>query len=58
MTEHGSRSPDGKDWFCGYWMGQDEWESIHNYSPPIPSEEAGPADSEEAGEIDEDTGEE
>ena len=41
MQQHGSYDQQQQKWFCGYWMGQEEWLDIHDYAPPtLPQEEA------------------
>ena len=32
MPEHGDY--DSQKWYCGYWMTEEEWFDIHDYSPP------------------------
>jgi hypothetical protein len=32
MPEHGDY--DSQRWYCGYWMTEEEWLDIHDYSPP------------------------
>lgn len=51
--EHGQHDPQSGKWFCGYWMTIEEWEDVHDYSPPLAKGAAGdgegPAASEEEG---------
>jgi hypothetical protein len=42
VPEHGERDAQAQKWFCGYWMTQQEWEDIHDYSPAVAAPE--PAD--------------
>ena len=34
MPEHGDCEPESKKCFCEYWMPIDDWNDIHDYSPP------------------------
>ncbi len=34
MPEHGDFDPGAKKWYCSYWMDFEEWEDVHDYSPP------------------------
>jgi hypothetical protein len=35
MSQHGDSDPQQQKWFCSYWMTQEEWLDIHDYSPPM-----------------------
>jgi hypothetical protein len=39
MPEHGDY--DSQKWYCVYWMTEQEWLDVHDYSPPVlqPQEE-------------------
>lgn len=43
--EHGQYDPDLQKWFCGYWMSEDEWMDIHDYSPAQKQEPDGEDES-------------
>ena len=32
--QHGNYDSKQRKWFCGYWMSQEEWADIHDYSAP------------------------
>jgi len=32
--QHGEYDSKQQKWFCGYWMSQEEWLDVHDYSPP------------------------
>jgi hypothetical protein len=32
--QHGDYNAKQQEWFCDYWMSQEEWSDIHNYAPP------------------------
>jgi hypothetical protein len=34
MLQHGNYDPQRQEWFCSYWMSQEEWFDVHNYVPP------------------------
>lgn len=46
MPEHGQFDPSANKWYCGYWMTFEEWEDIHDYSPPNMAKDE-PQESEE-----------
>ena len=33
MPEHGDYKTELKKWFCSYWMTEDKWMDIPDYSP-------------------------
>jgi hypothetical protein len=39
MSHHGDYDAQQQKWYCGYWMIQDEWLEIHDYSPPTLQQE-------------------
>jgi hypothetical protein len=46
MPQHGDYDQQQK-WYCGYWMGQEEWVDIHDYAPPTLQKEEGRAEEED-----------
>ncbi len=32
--QHGNYDSKQRKWFCGYWMSQEEWVDVHDYSAP------------------------
>ena len=32
--QHGEYDSKQQKWFCGYWMSQEEWLDVHDYSAP------------------------
>jgi hypothetical protein len=32
--QHGNYDSKQQKWFCGYWMSQEEWVDVHDYSAP------------------------
>jgi len=32
--QHGDYDPKQQGWFCSYWMSEEEWLDIHDYSAP------------------------
>jgi len=47
MPQHGDYDPQEEKWYCGYWMGQEEWLDIHDYAPPTLQKEEGQAEEED-----------
>jgi hypothetical protein len=41
MPEHGDYDLQARKWYCGYWMTEEEWLDIHDYTPPILQEHDG-----------------
>jgi hypothetical protein len=40
MPVHGDYDRQKQSWFCSYWMTQEEWLDVHDYSPPaLPQKE-------------------
>jgi hypothetical protein len=30
--QHGDYDPEQQKWFCSYWMSEEEWLNVHDYS--------------------------
>jgi len=33
--QHGDRDQEQQKWYCNYWMSQEEWLGVHDYTPII-----------------------
>jgi hypothetical protein len=40
VPEHGEYDPGLNQWYCSYWMSEELWMEIHDYSPPDPGEDS------------------
>ncbi|HEY3094732.1 MAG TPA: hypothetical protein VGJ42_03125 [Nitrososphaera sp.] len=47
MPQHGYYDQQQQKWFCGYWMTQEEWLDVHDYSPPTLQQEEEHAEEDE-----------
>jgi hypothetical protein len=48
MPQHSDCDQQQQNWFCSYWMTQEEWLDVHDYAPPSLQQE-----EEQAGEDEE-----
>jgi hypothetical protein len=47
MPQHGDYDTQNQKWYCSYWMTQEEWLDIHDYSPPTLQQEKEQGDDDE-----------